>query len=77
MQDSIEHRQQGETVRFVYDTAMPLDLLQFLMDKQGLKAGENIIPGGRYHNFKDFMAFPDFGRKDFVSPVLFSLFNIL
>ena len=66
MQDSIEHRQQGETVRFVYDTAMPLDLLQFLMDKQGLKAGENIIPGGRYHNFKDFMAFPDFGRKDFV-----------
>src|SRR5690606_3677886 len=31
-----------------------------------LEAGENIIPGGRYHNFKDFMNFPDFGRDDFV-----------
>lgn len=66
MQDSIEERQRGETVRFVYDAAMPTDMLRYLMDRQNLQAGENIIPGGRYHNFKDFMAFPDFGRKDFV-----------
>ena len=29
------------------------------------KPGENIIPGGTYHNFRDFMGFPDFGRKSF------------
>ncbi|MCB9225176.1 MAG: polyphosphate kinase 1 [Crocinitomicaceae bacterium] len=66
MRDSVEMRKEGETVRFVYDSAMPLDMLTYLMDAQGLEAGENIIPGGRYHNFKDFMNFPDFGRDDFV-----------
>ncbi|MBD3638621.1 MAG: polyphosphate kinase 1 [Crocinitomicaceae bacterium] len=66
MEDSVEMRKVGETVRFVYDSAMPVDLLTYLMQAQGLEAGENIIPGGRYHNFKDFMDFPDFGRDDFV-----------
>ncbi|MEX1001796.1 MAG: polyphosphate kinase 1 [Crocinitomicaceae bacterium] len=66
MQDSIELRKKGEPVRFVYDSAMPLDMLNYLMAAQKLEAGENIIPGGRYHNFKDFMNFPNFGREDFV-----------
>lgn len=66
MKDSVEMRKEGRTVRFVYDTAMPLDLLNYLMEAQGLTAGENIIPGGRYHNFKDFMSFPDFGNSTFV-----------
>jgi polyphosphate kinase len=30
-----------------------------------LKKGVNSLSGGRYHNFKDFMSFPDFGRIDF------------
>lgn len=66
MRDSVEMRKEGDTVRFVYDSAMPLDMLTYLMQVQRLEAGENIIPGGRYHNFKDFMNFPDFGRPDFV-----------
>ncbi|MCG8575732.1 MAG: polyphosphate kinase 1 [Flavobacteriales bacterium] len=66
MQDSIQLRKKGEPIRFVYDSGMPHDLLLFLMEKMDLQAGENIIPGGRYHNFKDFMGFPDFGRKDFI-----------
>ncbi len=66
MQDSIGHRKKGATVRFVYDQEMPEEMLGFLKDKQRLEAGENLIPGGRYHNFKDFMNFPDFGRRDFV-----------
>jgi len=68
MRDSIEMRKMGETVRFVYDSSMPIDLLRYLMNSLKLEAGENIIPGGRYHNFKDFMNFPDFGVKDFVYP---------
>lgn len=66
MRDSVESRKDGETVRFVYDSAMPIDLLNYMMHAQNLKAGENIIPGGRYHNFKDFMGFPDFGNSTFV-----------
>jgi polyphosphate kinase len=68
MRDSIEMRKLGETVRFVYDSSMPIDLLRYLMNSLKLEAGENIIPGGRYHNFKDFMDFPDFGIKHFVFP---------
>lgn len=63
MKDSVEMRKMGETVRFVYDSSMPIDQLQYLMDALKLKPGENIIPGGTYHNFKDFMNFPDFGNK--------------
>ncbi|WP_027418979.1 polyphosphate kinase 1 [Crocinitomix catalasitica] len=65
MQDSIEMRKEGDTVRFVFDAAMPIDVLQYLMDALKLKAGGNIIPGGKYHNFKDFMEFPSFGEKQF------------
>ncbi len=68
MQDSVEMRKVGDTVRFVYDSSMPLDQLQYLMHALHLKPGENIIPGGRYHNFKDFMGFPDFNNPDFVFP---------
>jgi len=68
MRDSIEGRKLGETVRFVYDSSMPIDLLRYLMSSLKLEAGENIIPGGRYHNFKDFMNFPDFQNKQFLFP---------
>jgi polyphosphate kinase len=68
MQDSVEMRKVGDTVRFVYDSSMPLDQLQYLMHALHLKPGENIIPGGRYHNFKDFMGFPDFNNPEFVFP---------
>ncbi|MBI3134535.1 MAG: polyphosphate kinase 1 [Bacteroidetes bacterium] len=66
MRDSVAMRKLGETVRFVYDSSMPIDMLRYLMNAMKLEAGENIIPGGRYHNFKDFMNFPDFGLKNFV-----------
>ena len=66
MQKSIEQRKEGDPVRMVYDSAFPLDILTNLIEKLDLTAGENIIPGGRYHNFKDFMSFPDFGQKDLV-----------
>ena len=68
MRDSVEMRKLGETVRFVYDASMPIDLLRYLMSLLKLKAGENIIPGGRYHNFKDFMSFPDFGISTLTYP---------
>lgn len=65
---SIKKRKLGEPVRFVYDENMPKDLLDLLLTNLNLEFGVNTIPGGKYHNFKDFMSFPDFGRKDFVFP---------
>jgi polyphosphate kinase len=61
----VKQRQLGNTVRFVYDHTMPIDLFNFLMKKMNLVKDENIIPGGRYHNFKDLMQFPSIGGKKF------------
>ena len=66
MKKSVAQRKKGNPVRMVYDASMPIDLLTYLIKKLDLTAGENIIPGGRYHNFKDFMSFPDFGDKSLV-----------
>ncbi|MCH2223223.1 MAG: polyphosphate kinase 1 [Crocinitomicaceae bacterium] len=66
---SIKKRKVGEPVRFVYDEEMPDDLLEYLLTSLNLELGINTIPGGKYHNFKDFMSFPDFGRDDFVFPI--------
>lgn len=64
MKKSLKQRKKGAPVRFIYDEKMPKDLLKFLTDKMKLDKGDNLIPGGRYHNFKDFMKFPNLGRKD-------------
>lgn len=66
MEQSLQNRKKGEPVRFVYDHKMPLDLKNYLLKSLNLKAGLNAIPGGRYHNFKDFSGFPDFGNKSLV-----------
>lgn len=68
MEKGIRLRKKGLPVRFVYDARMPEDLLDFLVRSIGLKKGENIIAGGKYHNFKDFMKFPGFGRPEFFFP---------
>src|SRR5690606_32751786 len=62
--ESVKHRQVGEPVRFVYDKTIEQDTLQYLMDKMGITDTDSIIPGGRYHNRRDYMNFPSLGRKD-------------
>lgn len=63
---SVKARKQGLPVRFVYDVAMPNDMLKYIMKKLGMAKKDNAIPGGRYHNFKDFMNFPNPGDKSLV-----------
>lgn len=58
---SVKQRREGNPVRFVYDQNLPEKFLQIFIKNLRLEGAENIIPGGRYHNFKDFMGFPDFG----------------
>lgn len=61
---SVKKRKIGQPVRFVYDSEMPPDLLNYLMKQIKVINQDGIIAGGRYHNFKDFMNFPDLGNKD-------------
>lgn len=66
LEHSIKKRKKGEPVRFIYDQSMPKDLLQFIMKGLRLEDNDHIIPGGRYHNFKDFIRFPAVGGSDLV-----------
>lgn len=59
----VKDRKKGQPVRFVYDALMPSDMLSFIMKKLGMDKKDNAIPGGRYHNFKDFINFPKLGEK--------------
>jgi len=58
---SIKRRRKADPVRFVYDTAMPEDLLLYFTKRFNLGKYDSTIPGGRYHNSKDFMNFPHVG----------------
>ncbi len=60
---SIKQRKMGLPVRFVYDREMPEDLLEFILEKNNLKKFENLNPGGRYHNARDFVNFPNVGSS--------------
>ncbi len=62
--DSVKHRQIGEPVRFVYDKNIDTETLEYLMSKMGIDNTDSIIPGGRYHNRRDYMSFPSLGRQD-------------
>lgn len=62
----VKDRKKGLPVRFVYDAAMPNDMLSFIMKKLNMNKKDNAIPGGRYHNFKDFISFPTLGEKKLI-----------
>ena len=61
---SVKDREDAEPVRFVHDQDIDRATLLFLLDKLGIENTDSIIPGGRYHNRKDYMGFPSLGRND-------------
>ncbi len=55
---SLEQRQEGQPTRLLYDASMPKDEAKKL--RKLLNLGKiDMMPGGRYHNFNDFLKFPD------------------
>jgi polyphosphate kinase len=54
----IEKRKVGVPTRFLYDGAMPADMIEFVKQLYQLQE-EDLIKGGRYHNLNDFMKFPN------------------
>ena len=77
IEKGIKNRKKGKPVRFVFDKDIDIALLSYLVKRMGLSLKENLIPGGRIHNFKDFMNFPEVGllqkshrKKPFTHPLL-------
>ncbi len=59
IEKGIKNRRKGKPVRFVYDREMDPGLLEYLVRRLNLSKRDNLIPGGRIHNFRHFMDFPD------------------
>lgn len=60
---SLQKRKKGKPMRLLYDSEMPHDMLKYMVGKMNLH-GESLIPGNRYHNFKNFISFPNVGRPE-------------
>ena len=61
---SVARRSSGDPVRFVYDRDIDPGMLEFFMNKMNIESTDSVIPGGRYHNRRDYMKFPSLGRQD-------------
>ena len=70
MSSSLKQRKKGKPVRLLFDREIPSDFLEFILKKMKLTNEENAVPGGRYHNHKDFMNFPEIGKKKHYYPKL-------
>lgn len=62
---SIKNRKKGAPVRLAYDKSIPRDMLDLLVSRMKFRKLDNLIPGGRTHNFKDFISFPNVGPSHF------------
>jgi polyphosphate kinase len=77
LEKGIKNRKKGRATRFIYDRHIDPALLKYLTKRLLLTRKDNLIAGGRIHNFKDFMNFPSGVFKDlkprqqpFVHPLL-------
>lgn len=64
----VKSRKRGEPLRVIYDAEMPKDLLKRVLNKLNLDKLDTVLGGGKYHNHKDLMRFPDCGREDLKYP---------
>lgn len=70
MSTGIKQRLTAAPVRFVHDREMPQATIDMLKQKLGMSQFDSVIPGGRYHNFRDFIDFPNVGRDYLENPKL-------
>ena len=76
IEKGVRNRRKGKPVRFVFDKQMDAGLLDYLIRKLNLSRKDSLIPGGRIHNFRHFMDFPDVfekkghRKKPFMHPML-------
>ena len=85
IEKGLKDRRKGKPVRFVYDKDIDPLLLEYLMRRLGLSRKDNLIPGARIHNFKDFMDFPasvfsdriNPARKSFIHPLFANATSVM
>ncbi len=70
LSEGLSQRLTAMPVRFIYEHDMPQAMLRFLCEKLKISHYDSLLPGGRYHNFKDFIAFPNVGRDYLEHPSL-------
>lgn len=77
IEKGLKNRKKGKPVRFVFDKGIDPSLLTYLVQRMGLFQKDYLIPGGRIHNFKDFINFPEsvfqyrsLRKKSFIHPAL-------
>ncbi len=58
LEKGLKNRKKGRATRFIYDRNINKNLLDYLIKRFTLTKKDNLIPGGRIHNFKDFINFP-------------------
>ncbi len=72
---SVKERSTADPVRFVYDQNINKDTLNFLTKKMGINTEtDSVISSRKYHNRRDYMAFPDIKTNLIYKP--FSPLNI-
>ncbi|WP_151086370.1 polyphosphate kinase 1 [Hymenobacter baengnokdamensis] len=67
IRSSLAKRATGYPARLLYDPTMPPAVRRAIRQKTGIE-DEELVEGSRYHNFRDFFGFPDFGRQDLLNP---------
>ncbi len=68
MAESLALRKKGSALRFVYDRNMPKELLDGVTQKLRFSSKDHMVEGGPYHNFKDYMGFPNLGGPELENP---------
>lgn len=58
IEKGLKNRRKGKPVRFIYDKEIDTGLLNYLIKRLNLSDRDNLMPGGRIHNFRQFMDFP-------------------
>ena len=66
--ESVKERLVSDPVRLVYDKKISKSILELIINKLGIDSKDSLIPGGRYHNRRDYMDFPSLGRTDLLYP---------
>lgn len=61
---SVKDRMISDPVRLVYDKEIPDKTLGFVMEKLNIDSTDSLIPGGKYHQRRDYVNFPSLDRQD-------------
>jgi polyphosphate kinase len=75
MSESLKQRLNAMPVRFSYDAQMPKSIVEFMAKELRMSSIDSLMPGNRYHNFKDFLSFPSIGDDSMENPSLSEVFS--